>query len=88
MKLSSASKEMPPHEIDNAIQLFEALFSTMKDAHDKRYIARRHEKNIIFIPVENYSATHFDMGEQEKQKLIDIGKERTIQFLKTWSPVW
>lgn len=88
MKLSSASEEMSPHEINNAIQLFEALFSTMKNAHDNRYIARRHEKNIIFIPVENYSATQFDMDEELKQKLICIGKERTIQFLKTWSPVW
>ncbi|MGN7479339.1 patatin-like phospholipase family protein [Solibacillus silvestris] len=88
MKLSGASEEMSPHEIDNAIQLFEALFSTMKNAHDNRYIARRHEKNIIFIPVEKYSATQFDMDAETKKKLICIGKERTIQFLKTWSPVW
>lgn len=88
MKLGSASEEMPPHKIDNAIQLFEALFSTMKNAHDNRYITRRYEKNIIFIPVENYSATQFDIDEEAKKKLICIGKERTIQFLKTWSPVW
>lgn len=88
MKLSSANEETSPHEIDNAIQLFEALFLTMKNAHDNRYIGRRHEKNIIFIPVEQYSATQFDMDEETKKKLMDIGKERTIQFLKTWSPVW
>ena len=88
MKLSSASDDMPPREIDNALQLFEALFSTMQNAHDKRYIERRHEKNIIFIPVEKYSTTQFDMDEETKKKLISIGKERTIQFLKTWSPVW
>lgn len=88
MRLSSASEEMSSHKIDNAIQLFEALFSTMKDAHDNRYIARKHEKNIIFIPVEKYSASQFDMDEKTKEKLICIGKERTNQFLKTWSPVW
>ena len=88
MKLSRSTEEMPPHEIDNAIELFEALFSTMKDAHDKRYIARKHEKNIIFIPVEEYSATQFDMDEKTREKLISIGRERTIQFLKTWRPVW
>lgn len=88
MKLSSSNEEMAPHKIDNAIQLFEALFSTMKDAHDNRYISRRHEKNIIFIPVENYSATQFDMDDETKKKLISIGRERTIQFLKTWSPIW
>ena len=88
LKLSSASEEMLPHKIDNAIQLFEALFSTMQNAHDNRYIGRRHEKSIIFIPVEKYSATQFDMDEELKQKLICIGKERTIQFLKTWFPIW
>ena len=88
MKLSSSNEDMSPREIDNAIQLFEALFSTMKNAHDNRYIARKHEKNIIFIPVEKYSATQFDMDEETKKKLMGIGKERTIQFLKTWSPVW
>ena len=88
LKLSSASEEMAPHEINNAIQLFEALFSTMKNAHDNRYIGRRHERNIIFIPVEKYNATQFDMGDEEKLKLISIGKERTIHFLKTWSPIW
>ncbi|AWE07980.1 hypothetical protein DCE79_11530 [Lysinibacillus sp. 2017] len=88
IKLSSASDEMEPHKINNAIQLFEALFSTMKNAHDNRYIGRRHERNIIFIPVEMYSATQFDMGDEEKQKLIGIGKERALHFLKTWSPIW
>lgn len=88
MKLSSSNEEMAPHKIDNAIQLFEALFSTMKDAHDNRYISRRHEKNIIFIPVENYSATQFDMDEATKQKIMSIGKERATTFLKNWSPIW
>lgn len=88
MKLSSSSEEIPPRKIDNALQLFEALFSTMQNAHDKRYVERKHEKNIIFIPVEKYSTTQFDMDEETKKKLMNIGKERTVQFLKTWSPVW
>lgn len=88
IKLSSASEEMPPRTIDNAIQFFEALFSTMQTAHDKRYIDRRIEKDIIFIPVEKYSTTQFDMNEETKRELINIGKERTTQFLRRWSPVW
>lgn len=88
MKLSSPNEESAPREINNAIELFEALFSTMKNAHDNRYIARRHEKNIIFIPVETYNATQFDIDVETKQKLMCIGKERTIRFLKTWSPTW
>ena len=29
-----------------------------------------------------------NMSEETKNKLMCIGKDRTIQFLKTWSPVW
>lgn len=88
IKLSSASEETAPHKIDNAIDLFEALFSTMKNAHDNRYISRRHERDIIFIPVEQYNATQFDIDEETKQKLIALGHDRAKQFLRKWSPVW
>ena len=88
IKLSSSSDDLPPREIDNALQLFEALFATMQNAHDKRYVERKLEKDIIFIPVEKYSTTQFDVDEETKKKLISIGKERTTQFLKKWSPVW
>lgn len=88
LKLSSAKEEIEPHKIDNAIDLFEALFSTMKDAHDNRYISRKHERDIIFIPVEHFSAIQFDIDEETKQKLMSIGREKTKQFLGKWSPVW
>jgi len=84
LKLSRRREEQCPHEIKNGLNLFEALFSTMKDAHDERYISRRHERDIIFIPVEDYSATQFDLDEDSKDTLLEIGRNRTIQFLKTW----
>lgn len=79
---------MEPQKINNGLQLFEALFTTMKDAHDERYISRRLEKDIIFIPVENYSATQFDLNQETKESLISIGRESTLQFLKTWQNVF
>lgn len=84
LKLSRRREEQCPHEIKNGLDLYEALFSTMKDAHDERYISRRHEKDIIFIPVDDYSATQFDLDEEAKEALLEIGRNRTIQFLKTW----
>lgn len=84
LKLSRRREEQCPHEIKNGLNLFEALFSTMKDAHDERYISRRHERDIIFIPVEDYSATQFDLDEESKETLLEIGRNRTIQFLRTW----
>ena len=84
LKLSQSQDEIEGRDIKNAIQLFEALFSTMKNAHDEKYISRKHEKNIVFIPVENYSATQFDLDEKTKLELIDIGRERTDLFLNMW----
>ena len=84
LKLSRRREEQRPHEIKNGLNLFEALFSTMKDAHDERYISRRHERDIIFIPVDDYSATQFDLDAETKETLLEIGRNRTIQFLKSW----
>ncbi len=84
LKLSRNQEEMQGYQIKNALNLFEALFSTMKNAHDERYISRKHEKDIIFIPVDGYSATQFDLDEETKNALIEIGRVRTTLFLNTW----
>lgn len=84
LRLSRSQEEMPGQKIDNALDLFEALFSTMKNAHDERYISRKHEKNIIFIPVDDYSATQFDVDQETKKSLLEAGRKSTINFLKTW----
>lgn len=84
LRLSRSQEEMPGHNIDNALDLFEALFSTMKNAHDERYISRKHERNIIFIPVDDYSATQFDMDQETKESLMDAGRNSTLTFLKSW----
>nr|WP_106779921.1 patatin-like phospholipase family protein [Lysinibacillus timonensis] len=86
LKLSNPKEESKPHMIHNGLQMFEALFETMKDAHDKRYISRKHEKNIIFIPVDDYGATQFDLDENGKDTMMKIGRERTEKFLRTWRP--
>jgi NTE family protein len=86
VKLSHNETYRPPkNKINNAIQMFEALFETMKDAHDARYISRKHEKNIIFIPTQGVLTTEFQLTDDKKQKLFDIGEKSAATFLKTWS---
>lgn len=87
LKLSRPEGEILPQIIDNGLNLFEALFKSMMNAHDNRYISRKHEKNIIFIPVEQYSATQFDLDDDAKEQLIQLGRARTEEFLKNWRPV-
>jgi NTE family protein len=84
IKLSANEYEHEKHQIKNAFQLFGALFETMKDAHDSRYISRKHAKNIIFIPTEGVLATEFHLTDMKKQALLDLGKESAEKFFKSW----
>lgn len=85
IKLSPNEYGHEKHRIDNAFQLFAALFETMKDAHDARYISKRHAKNIIFIPIDGILSMEFQLTDEKKQYLHQIGKNYTQQFLKKWS---
>jgi NTE family protein len=84
VKLSHNLIEHPRHEINNAINMFEALFETMKDAHDARYISRKHEKNIIFIPTEGVMTTEFELTDEKKHELIELGWNCAMKFFKRW----
>lgn len=86
LKISRGHKDTPAHIINNGLNLFEALFSTMQNAHDEKYISRKHEKDIIFIPVDDTTTTQFDLSQETKAALMESGRKSTIQFLKTWSP--
>ena len=85
LKISRGQEDWPGHKITNGLNLFEALFSTMQTAHDERYISRKHEKDIIFIPVDDSITTQFDLSQEMKDELMETGRIRANQFLKTWS---
>lgn len=84
IKLSPSEYEHKKHQINNAIQLFAALFETMKDAHDSRYISKKHAKDIIFIPAEGVFSLEFQLTEERKREIFNMGKEYALKFLKTW----
>jgi NTE family protein len=85
IKLSPSEYEHEKHQIKNGIQLFGAMFETMKDAHDQRYISKRHVDNIIFIKAEGFSLTDFSLSEEKKQKLFEIGRNHAKKFLDKWT---
>ncbi|MGY0693016.1 patatin-like phospholipase family protein [Virgibacillus sp. FSP13] len=84
VKLSASIKDYQPRKIKNAFDMFHALFSTMKQAHDSRYISKSQKNNIIFIPVENIESTNFSITDQTKTNLIESGKKQAEQFLQNW----
>lgn len=84
IKLSHNKYELPQNKIHNAIDMFGALFETMKDAHDARYISRKHAKNIIFIPTQGVLLTEFELTNEKKQAMVTLGKDAAKQFFKNW----
>src|SRR5690606_32812032 len=85
MKLSDSPEQSHTNNIKNALDMLHALFSTMKQAHDSRYIAKSEKHNIIFIPVKDVHTTNFMINEEVKKKLIQNGREHAQKFLKHWS---
>jgi NTE family protein len=85
IQLSSSEYEHEKHHIKNAIQLFGALFETMKDAHDNRYISKKHVSNIIFIPTEGILPIEFSLTQEKKLQLVDLGRYEAEKFFKTWA---
>ncbi|TQS74526.1 patatin-like phospholipase family protein [Ornithinibacillus gellani] len=84
VQLSESIELQKPRKISNAQNMLHALFSTMKQAHDTRYISKSNEDNIIFIPVKSIHATDFNIDDATKQSLIVQGKSSAAVFLKHW----
>ncbi|MFC3039042.1 patatin-like phospholipase family protein [Virgibacillus xinjiangensis] len=80
----SMEKFGKPRDINNAFDMFHALFLTMKEAHDARYISKSQKSNIIFIPVGDVDATDFHLSEGTKQALIQTGRDYANTFLQYW----
>nr|WP_289214434.1 patatin-like phospholipase family protein [Halobacillus campisalis] len=85
MQLSDPPDHLPEKRIKNAIEMFQALFNTMKQAHDARYISASKSRDIIFIPVKGVETTDFHLSTKHKEMLIDLGREQAEKFLKRWS---
>ncbi|MEN1970563.1 patatin-like phospholipase family protein [Lentibacillus sp. N15] len=84
MKLSANMQDYEPREIKNSFDMLSALFSTMKQAHDARYISKSQKNNIIFIPVEDVETVNFSIPEETKTRLMLSGRTSANQFLSNW----
>lgn len=85
IKLSGDNEMVLTRNVNNPIALFTALFDTMRVAHDNRYVSRKHEKNIIFVPLKDMSGFDFDVSLERKQELIQLGSTSAERFLKKWT---
>jgi NTE family protein len=84
-QLGSNLQNQKPHKVRNAIDLYQALFETMKEAHDARHISEATASDILFIPVKDVITTEFDLTDNGKQKLIEFGADRAKEFFGRWN---
>jgi len=84
VKLSGSIENNNTKKINNALDMFYALFSTMKLAHDARYVSKSKQDNIIFIPIENIDTMNLNITTESKDALINLGKQSADKFLNHW----
>lgn len=86
-KLVEPSEGMP-HRIKGPFSMLKALFATMLDAHDARYIADHKFARTIPIPTLGVHTTEFDLSAKKSAELYKSGKEAAKKFIKKWDKAY
>ncbi|MEO3944371.1 patatin-like phospholipase family protein [Gorillibacterium sp. CAU 1737] len=77
--------EQAPHPIVGPLTMFRALFSTMMDAHDERYIDEAEGFRTIKIPSANVHTTEFEISGEKSLELFEEGKQAGDKFFRKFS---
>jgi len=73
-----------PNRINGPITLFAALFNTMMDAHDARYIEDADFVRTIPIPTLGVRTTEFDLSRKRSDNLYESGRGAAEKFFDHW----
>ncbi|TBL79911.1 patatin-like phospholipase family protein [Paenibacillus thalictri] len=73
-----------PNEIYGPLSMFRAMFSTMLEAHDERYIEEHNRFRTIKIPTLGVRATQFEITPEESGKLYQSGYTSAEVFFNKW----
>lgn len=73
------------HAVNNPIEMFRCLFSTMSSAHDNAYVDQKSvQDRTVFVDTTGMSATDFGLDDQKRDRLFDNGRDAAEAFLKEW----
>ena len=78
-------EEGKPHAITGPLTLFSALFSTMMEAHDARYIQDADFLRTIPIKTLGIRTTDFGISREQKEALYESGVAGAEEFFKHWN---
>ncbi|MCZ8516751.1 patatin-like phospholipase family protein [Paenibacillus filicis] len=73
-----------PNAIHGPLSMLKALFSTMMDAHDGRYIEDHNQFRTVIIPTYGVSITQFSITAEESLKLYESGLQASLAFFNKW----
>lgn len=74
-----------PRQISGPISMFQALFSTMMDAHDERYIEDYNQYRTVKIPILGVKTTDFDISPEKSEALYQSGVRSAAKYFDQWS---
>ncbi|MCZ8520670.1 MULTISPECIES: patatin-like phospholipase family protein [Paenibacillus] len=73
-----------PNRIRGPVSMMRALFSTMLDAHDERYIQEQNRFRTVKIPTLGVSVTDFDLTDRQSSELYASGQRAAQSFFHKW----
>ena len=73
-----------PNKVRGPISMLMALFSTMMQAHDARYISDAQFVRTIPIPTLGIGTTEFDISPEKSEALYQSGRRAGEEFFATW----
>lgn len=74
-----------PHQVRGPVSLLAALFSTMMEAHDARYIKDENFVRTIPIPTLGIKTTEFDISRERSEALYQSGRKAAEKFFAKWN---
>ncbi|MDF5720579.1 MAG: patatin-like phospholipase family protein [Rhizonema sp. PD37] len=74
-----------PHDIQSPLSLFTAMFYTMMEAHDARYIEDKNFARSIPIPTVGVQTTQFDISARKRDELYKSGVQAAEEFFQKWN---
>ncbi|MBI2852659.1 MAG: patatin-like phospholipase family protein [Chloroflexi bacterium] len=78
-------EEGAPRRVRGPISLFAALFSTMMEAHDARYIEEENFVRTVPIPTLGVKTTEFDIPRAKSEALYQSGRTAAEKFFAAWN---
>jgi NTE family protein len=78
-------EEGKPNQIRGPISMLTALFSTMMEAHDARYIEDENFVRTIPIPTLGIGTTEFNISAERSEALYQSGRQAAEKFFESWN---